>query len=98
MNDKLKKYLDEDENMGIREEDIGIIYKYRDTCHPFICLNKNKPIFKEYYNESIFKEFYIDGEEKEIFDKLDNGRCKSSFFCVSMGDLSNGQDKTPKIK
>lgn len=97
MNDELKKYLDNDENMGIRDEDIELIYKYKDTCHPFIHLNKNKPIFKEYYKEPIFKKYYNE-PEKEIFYKLENGCCKSSFVCINKDDLSNGQGNRPDIR
>lgn len=98
MNSELKKYLENDENMGIRDEDIELINKYLDTCHPFIYLNRNKPIFKEYYKEPIFEKYYIKGNEKEIFYKLLNDRCTSSFVCISRGDISDGQDNKPNIK
>lgn len=78
--------------MGISEEDLGRINKYRDADIPFIYLNKNQPIF-------------IDDDEKQLeenfepFSNSDERRCGVEFACISNNTLfyPDNPDKRPKI-
>ena len=58
MNDKLRNYLDEDENIGIRKEYIGLINEHLKDDIPCIDLNNNKPIFT-HQEKKIFKRMSI---------------------------------------
>lgn len=85
MNNEFKKCLDVNEkNVGISEEDIGLIDKYRDSGNSFIYLNDNKPKFT--------KDEIKEGLEGilEPFSDLDGlNRCGRAFDCIIEENLKD---------
>ena len=89
MNDEFKKDLDEDENMRIRDEDIGLINKYRDAGIPFIYLNNNKPNFtKDEIERGLVEKRFEDFFELDKFM-----RCRGVFACITWKKDEEGIDK-----
>lgn len=85
------KYLDEDENMGIREEDIEFIKKYWKDDVPHIELNNNRPIFTEDDKKRL-------EESVNPFSDLNTlGRCGVAFAYISKDTVSSNSDKRPQI-
>lgn len=64
--------------MGIREEDIGLINKYRDSDIPFIYLNNNEPYFTK--NEIEWGLLEKPYERYLILDELK--RCRGAIACI----------------
>lgn len=80
--------------MGIREEDIGLINKYRDSDIPFIHLNDNEPYFtKKEIEWGLLEKPY---ERYSILDDLN--RCRGAFACIIGNKLEYKPNHNRRIK
>lgn len=91
MDNKLKKELEDDENIRIRDEDIGLINKYKDAGIPFVYINSNKPYFtKDEIERGLLERRFEDFFELDKFK-----RCTGVFACITRMKDEEDIDKPP---